>query len=125
MAPSTTPGACCARAEELLDRHRLAPTYELLGAQATEDLAHGALDQAIGRLQLAARLPGVLEDPIRRAETLGTLVICMAYAHRSDVIEVADAMAAELADEPAAIAGAWCRYASGECRLDTDPRRRP
>ena len=36
-------------------------------------------------------------------------------------IDVADAMAAELADEPAAIAGAWCRYACGECRLDSDP----
>ncbi len=93
-----------ARAEELLDRHGLAPTYELLGAQATEDLAHGALDQAIERLELAATLPGVLEDPIRRAETVGTLVICMAYAHRPDVLEVADAMAADLADEPAAIA---------------------
>ena len=74
-----------ARAEQLLDRHQLSPTYELLGAQATEDLAHGALDRAIGRLELAAELPGVLDDPIRRAETLGTLVICMAYAHRSDV----------------------------------------
>ena len=112
-----------ARAEQLLDRHQLSATYELLGAQATEDLAHGALDRAIERLELAADLPGVIEDPIRRAETLGTLVICMAYAHRSDVIDVADAMATELADEPAAIAGAWCRYACGECRLDSDPQR--
>ena len=42
-----------ARAEAIVDRSGRAPTYELLGAQATEDLAHGALTQAIDRLALA------------------------------------------------------------------------
>ncbi len=110
-----------ALAEGLVDRHDLEPTYELLGAQATEDLAHGALERAIDRLERATSLPDAMNDPIRRAETYGTLVICMAYAHRSGAIELADAIAADMAAEPAAIAHAWCHYASGECRIDTDP----
>ena len=106
--------------EAVVDRTGLEPTYELLGAQATEDLAHGALDQAIERLERAALLPGVVDDPIRRAETYGTLVICMAYAHRSDVIGAADELAAGIVGEPAEIARAWSAYASGECRLAVD-----
>jgi hypothetical protein len=110
-----------ALAEDLVDRRGLEPTYELLGAQATEDLAHGALERAIDRLEQATGLPDAMNDPIRRAETHGTLAICMAYAHRSGAIELADGIAADMAAEPAAVARAWCDYASGECRIDTDP----
>ncbi len=107
-------------AEQFCERRNLMPTYELLSAQTTEDLAHGELDRAIERLEQAMRLPGVVDDVIRRTETYGTLVICMAYVHRRDVVAVADAMVAAMNGERAAIAHSWCQYASGECRLDAD-----
>lgn len=110
-----------ALAESFVERYDLEPTYELLGAQATEDLAHGALERAIERLQQAAGLPAVMDDPIRRAETDGTLAICLAYAHRSDAIERADALATSMATEPSPVARAWGQYATGECRIHTDP----
>ncbi len=110
-----------ALAEGVVERHHLDPTYELLGAQATEDLAHGALERAIARLEQAAGLTDAMNDPIRQAETYGTLAICMAYAHRAGAIELTDSVAADMAAEPAAVARAWCHYASGECRIDTDP----
>ena len=50
--------------------------------------------QVRGEIQHAAAMPGVVDDPIRYAETFGTMVICMAYAHRPGVIDAADAMAA-------------------------------
>jgi predicted ATPase/DNA-binding SARP family transcriptional activator len=108
-------------AEHVTAARDLQPTYELLGVQATEDLAHGALDRAIERLEQATALPDTADDPIRRGETYGTLAICMAYAHRSGAVELADAITADMATEPAAVARAWCQYASGECRMDTDP----
>ena len=112
-----------ARAEALVAGGAASETYELLGAQATEDLAHGRLERAIERLSRAMELPGVRLDPLRLAETYGTLVICMAYAHHPDTVAVAERMMVEAAGSDSAVATAWCWYASGECRLDLDPGR--
>jgi hypothetical protein len=108
-------------AEAIVERSDSSATYELLGAQATEDLAHGELFRAIERLDEAVKVPGVMDDPLHRAETLGTMAICMAYAHDPDGVAVADSIAAGLAGHAAGIAEAWNAYAAGECRLDTDP----
>jgi hypothetical protein len=60
-------------------------------------------------------------DPLRMAESLSTLAFCLAYAHDPEATTVADRAIAEVIPVGGAVAGSWCWYAAGECRLDDEP----
>jgi hypothetical protein len=49
------------------------------------------------------------------------LAICLAYAHERDAVAVSDWLIRDVVPAGGAVAGSWCWYAAGECRLDDDP----
>ena len=49
------------------------------------------------------------------------MAISMSYAHHDGAIAEADRIVAEVMPSGGAITAAWCWYAAGECRLDSDP----
>jgi predicted ATPase len=113
--------ALLARADALAARLRIGERYELVGTHGTEDLAHGRLVEAIDEYQRAARTPEATDDPLRQAETLASMVICMAYAHDPKAVDTADQLIRDVLPKGGSVAASWCWYAAGECRLDSDP----
>jgi predicted ATPase len=109
------------RAEALAARLGAARGYELMGTAGVEALALGRLDEAIDLYRRAADVPEAIGDPLRVSETLSAMAISMSYAHRDGAIEEADRVVAEVMPSGGAVTAAWCWYAAGECRLDSDP----
>ncbi|MET0909545.1 MAG: AfsR/SARP family transcriptional regulator, partial [Ilumatobacteraceae bacterium] len=48
-------------------------------------------------------------------------VMCLTYAHDAQAVPLADSLIAELVPNGGAVAGCWCWYAAGECRIEDDP----
>jgi predicted ATPase/DNA-binding SARP family transcriptional activator len=110
-----------ARADAVAERLHIGDNYELLGTHGTEHLAHGRLAEAIDAYRRAAQLAEATDDPLRQGETLATIAICMSYAHDPDAVGTADRVIRDVLPTGGAVVAAWCWYAAGECRLDSDP----
>jgi predicted ATPase/DNA-binding SARP family transcriptional activator len=113
--------ALLARADALAERLRVGERYELLGSHGVENLAHGRLAEAIDEYRRGALLEEALDDPLRQAESLATMIICMSYAHDTNAVDAADQLIRDVLPTGGSVAAAWCWYAAGECRLDSDP----
>ncbi|HSP03369.1 MAG TPA: BTAD domain-containing putative transcriptional regulator [Acidimicrobiales bacterium] len=109
------------RAEAVAAELGLAPTYELIGARATESLAHGALADAVEGFRAGLRLDDAVGDPLRQGEDGATLAIAESYAHAPEAVADAERLLDEVAPGAGAIAAAWCWYGAGEVLLDDDP----
>ncbi|MCO8126471.1 winged helix-turn-helix domain-containing protein [Acidimicrobiia bacterium EGI L10123] len=109
------------RAEEAAADLGLAPTYELIGARATESLAHGALADAVEGFRAGLRLDDAVGDPLRQGEDGATLAIAESYAHAPGAVADAERLLDDVAPGAGAIAAAWCWYGAGEVLLDDDP----
>jgi predicted ATPase/DNA-binding SARP family transcriptional activator len=109
------------RAVVVAERHEVGDRFEVLGALATQDLAHGRLRSAVEHAVRSIDCIEVAGDPLRQAEWGATVAICLAYAHDDQAIAVADDLVDNITTETGAVPRAWAWYAAGECRLDSDP----
>jgi tetratricopeptide (TPR) repeat protein len=111
------------QAEAMARQLGVGDRYDVLGTVGTEHLARGRLVEAIDCYRRGLFCEEAIGQPFRQAESGATMAICMSYAHDPQAIEVADRFVDEIASSAGAIAAAWCWYAAGECRIDSDPVR--
>jgi predicted ATPase/DNA-binding SARP family transcriptional activator len=109
------------RAEATAQRIGVGDRFEVVGTLGVEDLALGRLESAVERFRRTLVMEEVVGDPLRNAESGATLAICLAYAHDGEAAAVSDRLISEVVPTGGAVAGSWCWYAAGECRLDDDP----
>jgi predicted ATPase/DNA-binding SARP family transcriptional activator len=109
------------KAEAAVDRLHIGDRYDVLGTIATELLAHGRMAEAAALYRRGNQTPEAVDDPLRLAEGGGTMAICLSYAHDPTAIAEADRLLDAVVPIGGDVAGAWCYYAAGECRIDSDP----